>query len=102
MNFSRYFVDRPILASVLSLLILIAGLLAMFKLPIAEYAEVSPPSIVVNAFFPGANPSEISETALGSLPGLHSLERADIPFYFFTIMGLMPVRSFTYTGFAGK
>jgi multidrug efflux pump len=62
MNFSRYFVDRPILASVLSLLILLGGLIAMFNLPIAEYPDVSPPSIVVSAFFPGANPSEIAET----------------------------------------
>ncbi|QBG47616.1 multidrug efflux RND transporter permease subunit [Verrucomicrobia bacterium S94] len=62
MNLSRYFVDRPIFASVLSLLVLIGGLLAMFKLPVAEYPEVTPPSVVVNASFPGANPTEIAET----------------------------------------
>jgi multidrug efflux pump len=62
MNFSRYFVDRPIMASVLSLLILLGGLIAVFKLPISEYPEVTPPSIVVHASFPGANPSEIAQT----------------------------------------
>lgn len=62
MNFSRYFIDRPILASVLSILTVIAGLIAMFQLPIAEYPEVTPPSIVVHASFPGANPTEIAKT----------------------------------------
>jgi multidrug efflux pump len=62
MNISRFFIDRPIFASVLSLLIVLAGLIAMFKLPITEYPEVVPPSIVVNAQFPGANPAVIAET----------------------------------------
>jgi multidrug efflux pump len=62
MNISRYFVDRPILASVLSLLIFIAGLASMFRLPVAEYPEVVPPSISVVASYPGANPQVIAET----------------------------------------
>jgi multidrug efflux pump len=62
MNISNYFIDRPIFASVLSILIFMAGSIAMFKLPIAEYPEVSPPSIVVSAQFPGANPEVIAET----------------------------------------
>lgn len=62
MNISRFFVDRPIFAGVISLLIFIAGLLAMFQLPISEYPEVSPPSVVVNASYPGANPKVIAET----------------------------------------
>lgn len=62
MNFSRFFIDRPIFAGVLSLMIVMAGLIAMFKLPISEYPEVVPPSIVVNAQFPGANPAVIAET----------------------------------------
>lgn len=62
MNISKFFVDRPIFAGVISLLILIAGALAMFKLPISEYPEVSPPSVVVNASYPGANPKVIAET----------------------------------------
>jgi multidrug efflux pump len=62
MNVSGYFIDRPIFASVLSILIFIAGSIAIFSLPISEYPEVSPPSIVVTAQFPGANPAVISET----------------------------------------
>ncbi|HRH76978.1 MAG TPA: efflux RND transporter permease subunit, partial [Cellvibrionaceae bacterium] len=62
MNISKFFVDRPIFAGVISLLIFIAGFLAMFKLPISEYPEVAPPSVVVNAAYPGANPKVIAET----------------------------------------
>ena len=62
MNPSKFFIDRPIFAGVLSLLILIAGLIAMRALPIAEYPEVVPPSIVVHAQYPGANPKVIAET----------------------------------------
>jgi len=62
MNFSSHFIDRPILASVISLLIFVFGFAAMFQLPISEYPEVTPPSISVSASFPGANPSVISET----------------------------------------
>jgi len=62
MNISGFFIDRPIFASVLSILIFIAGAISIFSLPITEYPEVSPPSIVINAQFPGANPAVISET----------------------------------------
>lgn len=62
MSISGYFIDRPIFASVLSIIIFIAGFLSIFSLPISEYPEVSPPSIVVSASFPGANPAVISET----------------------------------------
>jgi len=62
MNISKFFVDRPIFAGVISLLIFIGGFLAMFQLPISEYPEVSPPSVVVNATYPGANPKVIAET----------------------------------------
>ena len=62
MNISRFFVDRPIFAAVLSLLILISGLLAIPNLPISEYPEVVPPSVQVVARYPGANPKVIAET----------------------------------------
>lgn len=62
MNISKFFVDRPIFAGVLSVIVFMAGLIAMFRLPISEYPEVVPPSIVVNAQFPGANPKVIAET----------------------------------------
>jgi multidrug efflux pump len=61
-NLSKFFIDRPIFAGVLSLLILLAGLLAMRALPISEYPEVVPPSVVVRAQYPGANPKVIAET----------------------------------------
>ncbi|MCT7377050.1 efflux RND transporter permease subunit [Chelativorans salis] len=62
MNISRFFVDRPVFAGVLSVLILVAGLLGLRALPISEYPEVVPPSIVVRAQYPGANPKVIAET----------------------------------------
>src|SRR5688572_33342108 len=61
MQFSRFFIDRPIFAAVLSIVIFLAGGIAMFALPISEYPEVVPPSIVVTAVYPGANPRVLSE-----------------------------------------
>jgi hydrophobe/amphiphile efflux-1 (HAE1) family protein len=61
MRFSRFFIDRPIFAAVLSIVIFIGGLIAMFGLPISEYPEVVPPSVVVRAVYPGANPRVLSE-----------------------------------------
>ena len=60
MNLSKFFIDRPIFAGVLSLLILIGGLLSVRVLPISEYPEVAPPSVVVRAQYPGANPTVIA------------------------------------------
>ncbi|HMH66072.1 MAG TPA: efflux RND transporter permease subunit, partial [Rhizomicrobium sp.] len=62
MNLSKFFIDRPIFAGVISVTIFLAGLLSMFLLPISEYPEVVPPSVVVTAQFPGANPKVIAET----------------------------------------
>ena len=62
MQFSRFFIDRPIFATVLSLVIVIMGLIACYTLPIAEYPEIVPPTIVVSARYPGANPQVIAET----------------------------------------
>jgi multidrug efflux pump len=62
MNLSKFFIDRPIFAGVLSLLIFLAGLIALRGLPISEYPEVVPPSVVVRATYPGANPKVIAET----------------------------------------
>ncbi|MBP0629114.1 multidrug efflux RND transporter permease subunit [Cupriavidus sp. AcVe19-1a] len=62
MNFSKFFVDRPIFAGVLSVLIFLVGAISMFNLPVSEYPEVVPPSVVVRAQFPGANPKVIAET----------------------------------------
>jgi multidrug efflux pump len=62
MNISRFFIDRPIFAGVLSAIIFIAGLIAIFNLPISEYPDVAPPSVVVKAQYPGAHPQTIAET----------------------------------------
>ncbi|HEX4646619.1 MAG TPA: multidrug efflux RND transporter permease subunit, partial [Verrucomicrobiae bacterium] len=67
MNFSNFFIRRPIFAGVLSFLIFLIGLMAMWRLPISEYPEVVPPTIVVRASYPGANPKTIAETVASPL-----------------------------------
>ncbi|MGI4847059.1 MAG: efflux RND transporter permease subunit [Janthinobacterium lividum] len=67
MNISKFFIDRPIFAGVLSVLLLLAGVLSVFQLPISEYPEVVPPSVVVRAQYPGANPKVIAETVASPL-----------------------------------
>jgi multidrug efflux pump len=62
MNFSHFFIERPIFAAVLSILIVIAGSIAVFKLPIAQYPEIAPPTVVIRAVFPGASPAILAET----------------------------------------
>src|ERR1700712_2411263 len=62
MNLSKFFIDRPIFAGVLSVLMVIAGLIALRGLPISEYPDVAPPSVVVRAQYPGASPKVIAET----------------------------------------
>ena len=62
MDISRFFIDRPRFAAVLSIFIFLIGALAIFRLPVSEYPEVAPPQIVVRAQYPGANPRVISET----------------------------------------
>ena len=67
MNFSTFFIERPIFAAVLSLLIVAAGALALLQLPISEYPQVAPPTVVVRATYPGANPKVIAETVASPL-----------------------------------
>ncbi|HKF97789.1 MAG TPA: multidrug efflux RND transporter permease subunit [Steroidobacteraceae bacterium] len=67
MKLSNFFIDRPIFAGVISAFITIAGLLALFKLPISEYPEVVPPQVVVHASYPGANPKVIADTVAAPL-----------------------------------
>src|SRR5436189_6078244 len=67
MNFSNFFVRRPIFAGVLSIIIFLLGLIAMWRLPISEYPEVVPPTVVVMATYPGANPKTIAETVAAPL-----------------------------------
>src|SRR5712675_2210430 len=60
--FSRFFIDRPIFAAVLSIFIVIAGLAAMRTLPIAQYPEIAPPVVTVTANYPGASAGVIEQT----------------------------------------
>ena len=76
-RYARLFIDRPIVAIVLSLLIVMAGLLSMGRLPLTEYPNVMPTTVQVRASYPGANPQVIAdtvatplETELTGLPGL--------------------------------
>ncbi len=62
MNFSKFFIDRPIFAAVLSIVITIVGAIAFQSLSIAQYPDVVPPTIVVTASYPGANPEVIADT----------------------------------------
>jgi len=67
MSFSKFFVNRPRFAAVLSIIIFIAGLVSLPQLPISEYPEVVPPTVVVRAAYPGANPSVIGQTVAAPL-----------------------------------
>jgi len=67
MNISDFFIKRPIFAGVLSTVIFLVGFIAMWRLPISEYPEVAPPTVVVRAVYPGANPKTISETVAAPL-----------------------------------
>ncbi|MEF9897616.1 MAG: efflux RND transporter permease subunit [Pseudomonas sp.] len=67
MTFPRFFIDRPIFAIVLSVLMMIAGAVAFFQLPLSEYPAVTPPTVQVTAAYPGANPKVIAETVAAPL-----------------------------------
>jgi multidrug efflux pump len=62
MNFSHFFIRRPIFAAVLSIVIVLVGGIAVFQLPIAQYPEIAPPTVVVRAVYPGANPKVLAES----------------------------------------
>jgi multidrug efflux pump subunit AcrB len=65
--FSRFFIDRPIFAGVLSIVITLAGAIAVFQLPIAQYPDIAPPTVEVFAVFPGANAQVVSDTVAAPL-----------------------------------
>ena len=60
--FSRFFIDRPIFASVLSIVITLAGGISLFTLPVAQYPEITPPTVEVSAYYPGANAQVVADT----------------------------------------
>ena len=59
---SRFFISRPIFASVISIVIVIAGLMASLTLPVAQYPEITPPTVIISASYPGANAETLSKT----------------------------------------
>lgn len=67
MSFPRFFIDRPIFAIVLSVLMMIGGIVAFFHLPLSEYPAVTPPTVQVTASYPGVNPQVIAETVAAPL-----------------------------------
>ncbi len=76
MRFSRFFIDRPILAGVLSILVFLGGAMAAFRLPVSEYPEVAPPAVVVRATYPGATPRALAEAVAAPLEeSINGVER---------------------------
>ncbi|HWB03705.1 MAG TPA: multidrug efflux RND transporter permease subunit [Verrucomicrobiales bacterium] len=67
MNISRFFITRPVFAGVISMIIVIIGAISLWMLPVSEYPEVVPPSVVVTATYPGANPATLAETVASPL-----------------------------------
>ena len=61
-NFSRFFIERPIFASVIAILITLAGIIASLSLPVSQYPDISPPTISISTVYPGASAETISQT----------------------------------------
>jgi multidrug efflux pump len=95
MDFSRFFIDRPIFAAVLSIVIFAAGLIAIPLLPIGEYPEVVPPSVVVRTVYPGANPKVIAETV--ATPLEEAINGVEDMMYVKSVAGSDGVLSLTVT-----
>ncbi|MGO4549481.1 efflux RND transporter permease subunit [Lysobacter sp. 2RAF19] len=95
MDFSKFFIDRPIFAAVLSIVIFAAGLIAIPLLPISEYPEVVPPSVIVRTVYPGANPKVISETV--ATPLEEAINGVEDMMYFKSVAGSDGVLQMTIT-----
>jgi len=95
MDFSRFFIDRPIFAAVLSIVIFAAGLISIPLLPIGEYPEVVPPSVVVRTVYPGANPKVIAETV--ATPLEEAINGVEDMMYIKSVAGSDGVLSLTVT-----
>ena len=63
----RFFIDRPILASIPSIIIVFTGLVAVFALPVAQYPEITPPTVQVTCSYPGANAEVVAETVASTI-----------------------------------
>src|SRR5438128_6174358 len=62
MRFAHFFIDRPVFASVISIVLVVVGAIAATLLPISQYPEIAPPSVVITASYPGANADTVSKT----------------------------------------
>ena len=71
---SRFFVDRPIFATVISIVVIIVGGVALLALPVAQYPEVTPPVVQISALYPGASAKVVADTVCGpALIGMRML-----------------------------
>jgi len=61
-NFSKFFIERPIFASVVAILVTLAGVIASFSLPVSQYPEISPPTVTISTAYPGASADTIANT----------------------------------------
>src|SRR3982074_2127009 len=95
MDFSKFFIDRPIFAAVPSIVIFVARLIAIPLLQISEYPEVVPPTVVVTATYPGANPKVIAETV--SVPLEEQINGAEHMMYMKSVAGSDGVLQMTIT-----
>ena len=95
MNFSRFFLDRPIFAAVLSIVIFAVGLIAIPNLPVSEYPDVVPPSVMVQTVYPGANPKEIADTV--ATPLEESISGVEDLMYYKSVAGSDGVLQMTVT-----
>ena len=84
-NFSRFFIDRPIFASVIAIIITLAGVLAGFSLPVAQYPEISPPTVTISTSYPGASAQTIAQTV--AAPIEEQLSGAEGMIYFTSTAG---------------
>jgi multidrug efflux pump subunit AcrB len=67
MRLSHFFIDRPIFAAAVSVVITLAGLIALLTLPVDQYPQIAPPTVSVTAAYPGATAEEIAETVAAPL-----------------------------------
>ena len=95
MNIARSFIDRPIFAAVLSIVIFVVGLIAIPILPITEYPDVVPPTVQVRAVYPGANPKEIADTVASPLE--EAINGVEDMMYMKSVAGSDGVLSLTVT-----
>ncbi|SEM03171.1 AcrB/AcrD/AcrF family protein [Halomonas caseinilytica] len=95
MDFAKFFVDRPIFAAVLSILIFAAGVITIPLMPVSEYPDVVPPSVVVRTAYPGANPKVIAETV--ATPLEESINGVEDMMYLKSVAGSDGVLQMTVT-----